>query len=817
MAGSVGVIFAEIDLDNSRYLKSQKKLYQDATQTTLNIEANFKKLGVRSSAEMDLMRQKITNSYNMIANSSKATANDILRAEKAKNAQLKRLNEEQYGAHQSMLSRMRSHWMAYSVAVYAGMRALRATRNEFRDFETALVDMGKVTDRSLDLIRKDIMAINPVLGDATSLMKGYYQTISAGVTDPVKALDLLTTAAKAAKAAHVDQSEVIKALTKMMAGFEGQIRSTEEAADLLFATEKLGQTTVQELVPIIGDISKASKEAGVNQFEMAAALALSTQPAGRTSDAATQYKSILMGLLRPNEELTKLIEGQGYASSIAMVQQLGFADALQAIRKQADLTGTQIGKLFRSSEGMLGLASLSADSFRTYKQRIEDVGAGAGSAKKAFDEWKESAEAIDSELGSNFKNTMIEIGTTFAPVWNDAINALSASFRGLASAIQAARERAQELRNTLPSDTLDLFSILGGVDTGLRGIEDSGAFRKKIKFGPGSLPPPSVTPTPTPGGGGTAGGYAGYVPFLPIPGPSELLAMDESLTKEFERIEQERLRIVADFNSQYADLGKSQFELERDRINEQAELWKLAGADQVQVAEWASEKLKAISEDEFSVVTEFGVQAAHNIQDAFSDFFYDAFTGELDTARDYFKAFTETITRAWSNMLSKMLMESMQTESLMKGIKGIGGFLSGLFGGGSMAGSYAGPASLATAGNVGFTGLWHSGGVVGRDSPAGFRETNSSMFYNAPRLHSGLMPDEFPAILQRGETVIPKGKQETQQKETVNYNIVIQAVDAKSFSDLTKRNPQAIIGPIVSAINDNNSSMRTSIRTAMGK
>jgi hypothetical protein len=29
-------------------------------------------------------------------------------------------------------------------------------------------------------------------------------------------------------------------------------------------------------------------------------------------------------------------------------------------------------------------------------------------------------------------------------------------------------------------------------------------------------------------------------------------------------------------------------------------------------------------------------------------------------------------------------------------------------------------------------------------------------FAGAPRLHNGLRPDEFPAILQRGETVLPR-------------------------------------------------------------
>lgn len=49
----------------------------------------------------------------------------------------------------------------------------------------------------------------------------------------------------------------------------------------------------------------------------------------------------------------------------------------------------------------------------------------------------------------------------------------------------------------------------------------------------------------------------------------------------------------------------------------------------------------------------------------------------------------------------------------------------------------------------------HLGGVVGQ-LPAN-RSVPSWVFAKAPKLHSGLMPDEVPAILQRGETVLPKG------------------------------------------------------------
>jgi hypothetical protein len=87
-----------------------------------------------------------------------------------------------------------------------------------------------------------------------------------------------------------------------------------------------------------------------------------------------------------------------------------------------------------------------------------------------------------------------------------------------------------------------------------------------------------------------------------------------------------------------------------------------------------------------------------------------------------------------------------------------GGFLSGLF-------------------DDFFTSIFHGGGVVG-ETMAPRRMVSASTFIGAPRLHNGLMPDEFPAILQRGETVIPKN-QRMAEGMTVNFNIT--TPNAQSF------------------------------------
>jgi lambda family phage tail tape measure protein len=78
----------------------------------------------------------------------------------------------------------------------------------------------------------------------------------------------------------------------------------------------------------------------------------------------------------------------------------------------------------------------------------------------------------------------------------------------------------------------------------------------------------------------------------------------------------------------------------------------------------------------------------------------------------------------------------------------------------------------------------HEGGAVGAGVPS--RSIAPAVFLGAPRYHgggiAGLMPDEVPAILQRGEVVIPReqaGKMGGSSSPVINITIVTR--DAESF------------------------------------
>lgn len=122
---------------------------------------------------------------------------------------------------------------------------------------------------------------------------------------------------------------------------------------------------------------------------------------------------------------------------------------------------------------------------------------------------------------------------------------------------------------------------------------------------------------------------------------------------------------------------------------------------------------------------------------------------------------------------------------------GISGAIGNLFGGGT-----TGP-HIGAGGTTAF-GM-HGGGIAGQDSSF-TRTLPGSLFSHAPRLHSGLMPDEFPAILQKGEAVIPKDAVGGGAGDT---NVFIYAVDAKSFEDMCRRNPGAINSQVLQSLRDN--------------
>lgn len=189
---------------------------------------------------------------------------------------------------------------------------------------------------------------------------------------------------------------------------------------------------------------------------------------------------------------------------------------------------------------------------------------------------------------------------------------------------------------------------------------------------------------------------------------------------------------------------------------------------------------------QFNVMEEFAKQSAHNMQNAFSQFFFKAFTGELRSIKEVFADFGRGVLQMISNILAKLLLIKIFTA-----MAGAGGTIFG----------------------VPVASLFHSGGTV---------EKRNRAFIRA---HSGLAPDEVPIIAQTGEGVLSRrgmqavggsdnlralnrGESMRGEGVTINVNQVIQAWDAQDVWRNRKMLSNAIADDIY-----NNGKIRSVIRS----
>jgi len=129
--------------------------------------------------------------------------------------------------------------------------------------------------------------------------------------------------------------------------------------------------------------------------------------------------------------------------------------------------------------------------------------------------------------------------------------------------------------------------------------------------------------------------------------------------------------------------------------------------------------------------------------DALAEF---TMTGKMD-----FSSFADSIIRDILRMQYKALLTQM-----FGGEGGLFDWLKGLFGGG---GPTTGAYGVET-----YAGIGHRGGPA--ESLPDHRYVASYLFARAPRFHDGLAPDEFPAVLQRGERVL--SRRETREYGAAN-------------------------------------------------
>ena len=204
----------------------------DAIAKVSLAEESFKTLGIKSAGAFNQMRNDAKAAFESIKNTSTSTSNDILRAQHAAAAQMKSINEQQYGHHATLIESMKKNWIAASVAIGA-----------------AMVVMNKAWD-----LAKIGAAYAEQEGILNNLAKKYNTTADEMVKSMARASDGLI--------ANADLMEV--ALGGIAKGMKPeQMIKLAEAANLLGDTINMGPT---EALKTLATSLESGKMKGLKSF-----------------------------------------------------------------------------------------------------------------------------------------------------------------------------------------------------------------------------------------------------------------------------------------------------------------------------------------------------------------------------------------------------------------------------------------------------------------------------------------------------------------------------------------------------------------------
>lgn len=273
-------------------------------------------------------------------------------------------------------------------------------------------------------IGDQVLEISNKTGVVTdNLTDGMYQVISA-FGDSADAASILETAAKSAAAGNATTADSINLLSAVTKGYgDTSAAAVKKAADLSFATVRLGQTSFPELAASMGKVIPLAGTMGLEQEQLFGAMATLTGVTGSTAEVVTQLKATMQGFLSPSKNMQAALASMGYESGQALLESKGLQGALDALKDSVHGDELAFAGLFSSVEAQTAVLAMAGTQSENLASKTAEMYEAAGAADTAFQRQTNTLKYTVQTVKNLGKNFLTQIGTNILPYVNDLAEA----------------------------------------------------------------------------------------------------------------------------------------------------------------------------------------------------------------------------------------------------------------------------------------------------------------------------------------------------------------------------------------------------------
>ena len=265
-------------------------------------------------------------------------------------------------------------------------------------------------------IGDQVLEISNRTGVATAdLTDGMYQVVSA-FGDSADAAAILETAAKSAAAGNATTTDSINLLSAVTKGYgDTSAEAVQQAADLAFATVRLGQTSFPELAAGMGKVIPLASTLGLEQEQLWGAMATLTGVTGSTAEVVTQMKATMQAFLSPSKNMQAALKNMGYESGQALLESKGLQGSLEALKDAVGGDELAFAGLFSSVEAQTAVLAMAGNQADNLTSKTAEMYEATGAANTAFERQTDTL-AYDIQMIKNLgANFLTQLGTNILP------------------------------------------------------------------------------------------------------------------------------------------------------------------------------------------------------------------------------------------------------------------------------------------------------------------------------------------------------------------------------------------------------------------
>lgn len=261
-------------------------------------------------------------------------------------------------------------------AIAAIQRSLSESVGAAVNFQNAVGEISTIsTEKNFNSLTDSVTRLsNEFNSPALQTAGALYQTLSSQVAGTFQQQEkFVASVLRFSKVAVVDAANAGRLVTGVINGYGFAVEEADRVTAKLFKTIELGQTNGRELASSLGTAVPIAKQLGIQFDELLASVDDLTLSGVNTAKAITQIRGIMIQLIKPSDDMKRVLRELGFESGQAAIQALGFQGALKAVVQQVGGTVDGIATIFRNQRGLTGALRIATDANSQYATSLEQI------------------------------------------------------------------------------------------------------------------------------------------------------------------------------------------------------------------------------------------------------------------------------------------------------------------------------------------------------------------------------------------------------------------------------------------------------------